>query len=189
VIVLRRPEDAELARWLAAQHDSPLTYDPSALADGRVPPGWDHDHHRACLGRGDATFARARAALERWAQFELGWVRAFPRDTPIARGACVAVLVRVAGVTFVNAARIVRVVDEPGARFGFAYGTLARHAECGEESFTIERDPADDSVWYDVRARSRPRRLWIRLGRPWVRRLQRRFAVDSLAAMQRAALP
>lgn len=185
MLALRRPDDAALARFVAEARESSLTYESSALEDGGVPSGWDLDHHRVELGDGPAAFACAKEALERWAQFELGWVELFPRDARIAVGTDVAVLVRVAGVVFVNAARIVRVVDEP-ARFGFAYGTLARHAECGEESFTVELDAATGRVWYDVRARSRPRRLWVRLGRPWVRRLQRRFALDSLAAMQRA---
>lgn len=186
MLALRRPDDAALARFVADARESKLTYDSKSLADGAVPRGWDLDHHRVELGEGAAAFLRARAALERWAQFELGWVELVPRRAPIAVGTDVAVLVRVAGVVFVNDARIVRVVDEP-SRFGFAYGTLARHAECGEESFTVELDARTGSVWYDLRARSRPSRLWIRLGRPWVRRLQARFARDSLVAMQRAA--
>jgi hypothetical protein len=52
-----------------------------------------------------------------------------------------------------NAARIVYVVDEDGpiCRYGFAYGTLAEHAESGEERFTVQWDRSEDNVWYHPR--------------------------------------
>jgi len=71
--------------------------------------------------------------------------------------------------------------EEPGdmKRFGFAYGTLPDHAETGEERFTIEWHPNDDSVWYDILAFSRPNKLAAKLGYPITRVFQRRFARDS----------
>jgi uncharacterized protein (UPF0548 family) len=79
----------------------------------------------------------------------------------------------------------VYVVDEEGPmeRFGFAYGTLAEHAESGEERFTVEWNRYDDSVWYDILAFSRPRQMLARLGHPVSRLLQRKFAKDSKLAM------
>ena len=44
----------------------------------------------------------------------------------------------------------------------------------------------DDSVWYDLRAFSRPRYWPARLGYPMTRRLQRRFVRDSKTAMRAA---
>jgi uncharacterized protein (UPF0548 family) len=74
------------------------------------------------------------------------------------------------------------VIDEKN-RFGFAYGTLPGHAECGEEIFMVERHE-DDSVHYVIKAFSRPR-LWLaRLGYPIARAQQRKFVRDSKAAMQ-----
>jgi uncharacterized protein (UPF0548 family) len=58
--------------------------------------------------------------------------------------------------------------------------------ESGEERFTIEWRREDDSVWYDLLAFSRPRHRLARSGAPLSRRLQRRFARDSLHAMMRA---
>lgn len=86
-----------------------------------------------------------------------------------------------------NACRIVYVVDERAerVRFGFGYGTLRGHAERGEESFIVEWDQRDDSVWYEIFAVSRPGPL-ARLGYFYARKLQRRFAQDSKAALQRA---
>jgi uncharacterized protein (UPF0548 family) len=71
-------------------------------------------------------------------------------------------------------------------RFGFAYGTLAEHAESGEERFTVEWDRDEDTVWYDILAFSRPRNSLARLGYPLSRLLQKRFAKDSKAAMLEA---
>jgi uncharacterized protein (UPF0548 family) len=70
-------------------------------------------------------------------------------------------------------------------RYGLAYGTLPDHAERGEERFTVEFNRADQTVWYDIYAFSRPR-LLARSAYPLSRALQKRFATDSLMAMQKA---
>jgi uncharacterized protein (UPF0548 family) len=93
--------------------------------------------------------------------------------------------VHVCGLWSLNACRIVYVVKEQ-RRFGFAYGTLPAHAESGEERFTVEWRQEDNSVWYDILAFSRPRELLSRLGCPFVRKLQKRFARESAVAMLRA---
>ena len=116
--------------------------------------------------------------------FDLGWVRARPERAGIEAGTSVAVLVRYSGLWFLNACRIVYVLDEP-TRFGFAYGTLGAHAESGEERFTVERR-MDGSVHYGIFAFSRPRLLAARVGYPFSRGLQRRFARDSMRAMEAA---
>jgi uncharacterized protein (UPF0548 family) len=61
-------------------------------------------------------------------------------------------------------------VEEPNRR-GFAYGTLPGHPESGEEAFFVERTP-QDQVWLDIRAFSRPARLYSRLGGPMTRKVQ-----------------
>lgn len=99
-----------------------------------------------------------------------------------------AVLARHYGFWSLNASRVVYVVDDRGAhsKYGFAYGTLAEHAETGEERFTVELRPEDETVWYEIYAFSRPNGL-ARVGYPLSRRLQKQFARDSKAAMLRAA--
>ena len=88
-----------------------------------------------------------------------------------------------------NACRIAYTVDEQGSidHFGFAYGTLPGHLECGEERFLVEWDHTDDSVWYDLLAMSRPRHILSRVGYPYIRRLQKRFGGHSLKAMIKAS--
>ena len=136
-------------------------------------------------GEGEPVFQSAIAALQRWEQFNLGWVEAWPSDVPIQKGEVVAVMGRAFGIWWLNACRVVYVVDEAGpiSKFGFAYGTLPGHVESGEERFLIEWDRGDDGVWYDILAFSRPLHVLTRLGYPVVRRLQKRFGRDSAASM------
>src|SRR5262249_24395043 len=144
-------------------------------------------HNRALLGHGRGAFEAACAALRHWEMFPRPWTSILPADTPVEPGRAVAVLARVFGLSWLSAARIVYTVDEaaPLRTFGFGYGTLPAPAESGEGRFAVEWPP-DDSVWYDLKAFSRPRHPAARLGYPLARRLQRNFARDSKAAMQAA---
>ena len=108
-------------------------------------------------------------------------------DAQIEAGSVVAVRASHLGFWSLNACRIVYVLDEmgPAEKFGFAYGTLQSHAERGEERFSVEFHPSDESVWYDIFAFSRPN-LLAAAGYPIARAIQRRFARESMAAMRRA---
>ena len=190
MLSLRKPSAERLRDFLTAQ--SKLDFSYSAVgATAAVPPaGYVVDRTRIKLGEGAGAFAAAKAALERWEHFRLGWVETWPPNTPIQADQVVAVIARLFGLWWLNACRIVYVVDEQGPvqRYGFAYGTLPEHAESGEERFTVEWHDADDAVWYDILAFSRPHQLLTRLGYPLVRRVQKRFAKDSVAAMKRAVV-
>jgi uncharacterized protein (UPF0548 family) len=148
------------------------------------PPGFDVDHARTELGRGNATWDRARAAIRAWRMFDLGWVELVDPTTAIHAGTTVAVLIHAFGLWSLNATRIVYVIDEPD-RFGFAYGTLPDHAECGEERFLVER-ASDGRVDFDLLVYSHPHQWPARIARPIVRKLQKRFGAGSLDAMHRA---
>ena len=184
MIGLARPSAAAIARFLDAQRALAFTYDEvGRTRDDDLPRGYAIDRNRVRLGSGAAAFASAKTQLRTWQMFP-AWTAIAPITTPIEAGHTLAVLVNALGLWFLNAARIVYVIDEP-RRFGFAYGTLPGHAERGEERFLVEH-LEDDSVWYDVRAFSEPRYWAARLAYPITRRLQRRFARDSKAAMLRA---
>jgi uncharacterized protein (UPF0548 family) len=191
MVSLRKPSTDALKRFLVAQRELPFTYEAVGATAGTPPAGYVVDRTRIRLGEGEAVFRSASAALRRWEQFRLGWVEAWPPDTPIQTGEVVAVMGRALGVWWLNACRVVYVVDEAGpvSRFGFAYGTLPGHVESGEERFLVEWDRNDDAVWYDILAFSRPHHVLTRLGYPVVRRLQKRFGRDSAAAMLRAVRP
>ncbi|MBP3954693.1 DUF1990 domain-containing protein [Gemmata sp. G18] len=187
--LLRKPSPEVIQKFLAAQSRLDFSYAAVGTTATTPPPGYVVDRTRVKLGDGEGTFLAAKAALTRWEHFRLGWVEAEPADTLIQTGSCVAVIARVMGFWWLNACRIVYVVNETDsvARFGFAYGTLPGHAESGEERFMVEWDQASDAVWYDILAFSRPNHLLARLGYPLTRMTQRRFARDSGRAMQQAA--
>jgi uncharacterized protein (UPF0548 family) len=185
---LRKPSVDTLRRFVATQARLPFTYEAVGATAKMPPAGYVVDHTRIKLGEGEPVFRSGIAALRQWQQFRLGWVDAWPSDTPIQEGEAVAVMGRGIGVWWLNACRIVYVVDETGpvSKFGFAYGTLPGHVESGEERFLIEWDRRDDAVWYDIVAFSRPNHFAARLGYPVVRRLQKRFGRDSAASMLKA---
>lgn len=184
MMLLRKPADARIRTFIEAQSSLPLNYAQVGATAGELPAGYATDHVRVRLGDGESVFAAAKAALQRWEEFQTGWTELYWPDTPVVAGQVVAVLARVFGVWTLNACRVVYVVDEP-TRFGFAYGTLPDHAEAGEERFLIEQDD-HGAVWYDIRVFSRPNQFLARLAGPLAHRLQDRFRRDSAAAMARA---
>jgi len=189
MLSLRKPSPEVIRQFLTAQAKLDFSYSAVGATATTPPAGYVVDHTRIKLGEGEATFTAARHALENWRQFDLGWLEAWSPGTPIKPGEVVAVLARAIGLWWLNACRIVYVVDETGpiTKFGFAYGTLPDHAGSGEERFLIEWNRGDDSVWYDILAFSRPQHFLVRLGYPMVRRTQKRFGRESAAAMLRAA--
>lgn len=181
---LSRPTPETVAQFLEAQQRSSFSYHAVGATATTPPAGYVLDHTRVRLGEGEQAFLDAKSAIQHWRQFELGWVHAAPDSTPIQTGQVIAVVANLAGLWWLNACRLVYVIDEP-SRYGFAYGTLADHAESGEERFLVEWDQQQNTVWYDIYAFSRPRHVLARMGYPIVRRLQKRFARNSAATMQR----
>lgn len=183
----RKPSERMIRDFLEHQKHEPFSYRELGFSQSKTPAGYDLDHNRFCLGKSRPVFESACEALKRWEMFPPPWTAIEPKSAPIREGTVVAVLMHVVGLWWLNAARIVYVFDErePVRRFGFAYGTLTGHVERGEERFSIEW-LGDDTVWYDIRAFSRPRYWVVRLGYILARRLQRRFVLDSRASMLRA---
>jgi uncharacterized protein (UPF0548 family) len=189
MISLRKPSLDAIRRYIDEQARLDFSHSFVGRTDSTPPAGFNVDHTRIRLGSGEAIFLAATNALQRWEQFRLGWLELYSPKTPIRKGEVLAILARIAGLWWLNACRIVYVIDEadPVHRFGFAYGTLPDHAETGEERFLIEWNRADNSVWYDILAFSRPRHPLTRLGYPFARLVQRRFARQSALAMLRAS--
>ena len=185
---LRKPSSESIRRFLSDQSNQDYSYMAVGGTSGTPPFGFVVDHTRIQLGKGQQVFDEAKNAIKRWEHFQLGWVETSSKDIPIERGQVVGVMARALGIWVLNACRIVSVIDETGdrSRFGFVYGTLPGHVESGEERFQVEWNRSDDTVWYDILAFSRPNHLLTRLGYPIVRRIQKKFAHDSAAAMQLA---
>lgn len=185
MFLFRKPSPQFIHAFLEVQAKLDVTYPAVGATADNPPLGYVVDHTRLKIGSGQVAFTAAKDALQKWKQFRLGWVEQCWPETPIKPGQVVGVLGRFCGLWSLNACRIVYVMDEP-RKFKFAYGTLPDHIESGEERFTVEWNDKDDTVWYDILALSRPNHFLTRLGYPLVRRLQRRFAKDSAAAMKRA---
>jgi uncharacterized protein (UPF0548 family) len=184
---LEKPSPDTIREFLSGQKHQQFSYTPVGALRTQAPSGYVLDHNRIQLGQGRADFDRAKDAIRQWKMFDIAWLELFWPDTPIEEGATVAIAVSHLGFWSLNAARIVYTVDEQGAleRYGFAYGTLPDHAEMGEERFTVEFHPDDESVWFDLYAFSRPH-LLARMAFPYTRALQKKFASDSKDAMQKA---
>jgi len=189
VFSIRKPSAESIRHFLERQDRFGYTYRAVGATRGAPPAGYVVDHTRINLGSGEEAFESAKDALRRWAHFRLGWVEAWTSQAILHEGAAVAVLAHLFGLWWLNACKVVYVIDEAGpiTRYGFAYGTLPAHAESGEERFMIEWDRSEGGVCYDILAFSRPNYVLTRLGYPLVRRIQKKFARDSAAAMLAAA--
>lgn len=180
------PNNKSFDLFLTDQSTGRFSYSTPGMTQGIASAGYQVDHNRVQLGHGGQTFKQACAALQNWRMFDLGWVSIYPNHAPIVEGTTVAMVATAFGLWFVNACRIVYVIDERVGdlwRFGFAYGTLPAHLERGEERFLIEWDRRSDSVSYDILAYSQPQALLAKLGYPVVRHFQKRFACDSKQVM------
>jgi uncharacterized protein (UPF0548 family) len=169
----------------------PFSYPEVGASREGAPPGYPINHHRGRLGAGLEAFALAAEALRSWKMYETGWTRLCLPSAPVVEGTVAGVLGRQFGVWSLNACRIVYVLEEEGSsrrRYGFAFGTLPGHVEQGEERFTVEWHREDDSVFYEVFAFARPAHPLVKVGPPFVRLVQRRFAADSLQSMVAAVV-
>jgi uncharacterized protein (UPF0548 family) len=188
IFLRRKPSDELIRQFISSQQDLPFSYREVGATRSETPPAaFTVDHNRIRLGDGESCYELAVSALRSWKQFDLGWVTIVPPNTPIEVGSTVAVQAQTFGFWSLSAARIVYVIEEESSvkRFGFAYGTLPNHVECGEERFIIEWRE-DSSVWYDIYAFSHPQHPMVRLWFLLARKLQRRFVRESLAVVKAA---
>jgi len=171
---------------------SRLNLEPSLLGSrqglrvSKLPAGFAHDLSRSHIGTGRKSFGAAARAFEEWKQFDLGWVAVANPGTRIDIGEIVAVEVRSLGLWSLNLSEIVDVTREREA-FGFIYKTTPHHAEEGEERFLLTFDPQTEQVQYELEAVSRPHHWLAKLGYPFTRSLQRKFARDSHQRLREAS--
>ena len=186
MFLLTKPTNERIAAFLKQRDADSFSYKAvGSTRDSSPPAGFIVDHNRELLGQGRDSFEQAKHAIRRWKMFEVPGLKLVNNETPIEPGRNVVLLACHLGFYSLHSCRIVYVIDE-AHRFGFAYGTLSEHVEIGEERFTVEHNPDTDEVWYDIYAFSRPGHIFVKLGYPYGRYLQKRFGVGSKAAMKRA---
>jgi len=181
-----KPALAEIDAFLCEQRRQDFSYLAVGATRSTAPAGFQVDRNRILLGHGEETYRTACSALRRWQMFPSGWTEIQPAGVVWQPGSVVAVLARCFGRWWLNSCRVVYTFDEanPSHRYGFAYGTLPGHVECGEERFAIEWDD-QDRVWYEIYSFSRPRHWLVRLAAPLARRMQKQFARQSMTQMQK----
>ena len=169
MLVLRRRSAVELDALLKlAIRESPSYPEVGATGTAILPPGYRHDRYRRRIGDSQV-FDRAVGGLRHWAAHEGAGVRIFPHDHPVTPGATILAIFSLGLAQIIAPCRIVEVVDETD-RFGFAYGTLPGHPECGEEALIVERDAG--GTFFSIVAFSRPADPLARLAGPIGRAIQ-----------------
>jgi uncharacterized protein (UPF0548 family) len=136
MLLIRKPSPEKISAFLERQRRLEFTYRPVGHLASVSPPGFNTDHTRIPLGEGIDAFNAAKQALRNWKQFDLGWLSAWPQNTPIQDDEVIANVAQFGPVSWLNACRIVYVIDED-CWFGFAYGTLPDHAASGQERFML----------------------------------------------------
>ena len=155
-----------------------LTYSDVGATAGTLPAGYHHLHKSAVIGRGRPRFDQAAETGMRWGMLRGAGLRVDATTEIAAVGS--EVIVHLGPVR--APCRVVYVVDEPN-RCGFAYGTLPRHAESGEELFLVRYEPTSDEVFAEVVAFSRHATWWSRAASPVTSLVQRVVTERYLTAL------
>lgn len=161
-----------------------LTYpEVGATRLGPLPAGYQHLHYRTAVGRGRADFEAAGAAVTEWRMHRASGARVTASAARAEAGNAVRVSIGIGPVRFTAPCEIVWTAYGHD-RTGFAYGTVSRHPECGEECFVVEL-AQDGTVWFTVMAFSRPACWYTRLAGPLVPVAQRWYARRLGTALRR----
>ncbi len=187
VVAIRGQTRRDGAALLASQRLAEVTYvDVGATTVGRIPAGFSGQQMAQTIGQGETAFERARLGLQTWAAHRGAGVEPF-EATPLVEGETVLLVLGLGPTEVRIACRILVVTDTPSA-FGFVYGTLPVHPECGEERFLVEHE-ADGSVRFTINVFWRPSHPLAVIGAPVTRRMQKRFTQGYLDALARFVSP
>jgi uncharacterized protein (UPF0548 family) len=189
VPITRRKVDGTAARALVERsRDAELTYAPVGISLGwrPVPDGFRDVRTERVVGHGEEAFRKVGYALMHWEINRQAGFQVSSQHAAVREGERVGVVMPFLGVLGVSAiCKVVAVVAE-GDRVGFAYGTLPKHPQQGEESFLLTHRP-DDSVLMSVRAVSRPAVWYVKAAGPIAHAMQSRATGRYLDAATRFA--
>ena len=160
---------------------SELTYTEVGATVGELPPGYHHVRASRELGVGRDVFVAAAERILTWEMHRGAGIRVLEAPPRAALGADV----RCSWLGMRIECRVVDVVDESD-RQGFAYGTLAKHPERGEERFVVEFDASTQVVTARIIAFSKPASLFFRVTAPVGRFVQRHITERYLDALARS---
>ncbi|MFE9257780.1 DUF1990 family protein [Streptomyces sp. NPDC006879] len=148
-----------------------------------LPAGYNHLRYRTRIGHGRAVFEAAGEAVTTYRMHKAAGVHMrsdLERAQPGVRVDC---RIGFGPMRFAGSCEVIWTAYEHDL-LGFAYGTLGRHPEAGEESFLVELG-TDGTVWFTVTAFSRPNRWYTRAAGPLIPQLQRSYAWNCGRTLRR----
>ncbi len=141
--------------------------------------------------RPDGAFARAAQAILAFRVFPPRLVTGVLRTATVEVGGIVGLRYRVLpGVELFFASRAIERFDEQRDgvwRVGFSYRTLLGHPECGQETFSAEKNLETGEITVALRSWSRPGFWLTRLGAPVTRLVQVHANRAALRNLERVA--
>jgi hypothetical protein len=188
---------------LASYADAKVNYDFAHQADYTSASGWRLDDYATDLPaeapgppEEHGAFAAAQEVLRRYAFPPPSLITGiFKPDTPLENRVML-LRARFLGFSFWFGVRVSEVTDEaarptaagPERVWGYGYRTLEGHFERGQIDFTIHKNLTTGAVQFCIHAVSQTGRIrnpfyWLGF-KLFGRRLQRRFARESLARMR-----
>ncbi len=185
MLFLRKPGIETIRGFLVRQSKLDFTY--SAVGchvRQSSPPGYAIRSLAHQLGEGESAYEAAKRGAKELGSVRLGWLEAGPEGTPIQTNAMVAILARTFGIWWLNACRIVLVIEEVGngesIRLRLMNFTGPRRNRRGAISSWNGIKRTTES-WFDILAFSRPHHILTRLAYPIVRMTQKRFGRNPAA--------
>jgi uncharacterized protein (UPF0548 family) len=151
------------------------------MPDTKVVDGDLWQFRRVAVGKGETDFCNAVAAIRAGVCFDLPWVDCF-QQRDFEKGDDFCLSTRAFGIWSSNFCRIVYSREESNddrAMFSLGVGTLPCHAAEGEERLSISWTFATDEVDFLIGSFSQPRTWLTHLFVLYLRRQQKRFAVEA----------
>ncbi|KAJ1684685.1 hypothetical protein LUZ63_020091 [Rhynchospora breviuscula] len=154
-----------------------LTYAEVGATGGPLPSGYHHVRAERVIGYGRIAFEQAADALLCGAvQRRVGAIVRLSQ-TPVRVGTRFDMRLGPFGIPC-----LVVWAERGDEHAGFAYGSLPRHPECGEERFELTLAPTGE-VTFTITAFSRPGRWFTRLAWPLNRMVQKRMTERYLRTL------
>ena len=186
-MILIRPSNTRAMEALlnSISHLEPNYPEVGTSIKGTSPTGFRIHHYGIELSPKTEVFNRAVAGLHSWQAHRIPRVKIYPQAPPVRLGESLILELGPGVISMAAPCRIVHIIEEPN-RFGFAYGTLPGHPECGEESFVVSQ-LTTGRVVFEVSGFSRPGSSMVRLSGPIARSIQTSATNSYLRALKKFA--
>ena len=115
MVTIRKPSKDTIQCVLQKQSGIGFSYPEVHFTEkDEAVPGYNNDHNRVLLGSGQAVYDAACEAIRTWQMFPGDWAWIEPPGAPIQAGQALVMVARVFGLHWLNACRIVYILDGSG---------------------------------------------------------------------------